>query len=264
MGENASGEEFAKPSTTISRAVDVLVLFTNSPEPELGVTEIAQAVGLSKAVVHRILSSLRTHDFVTFNEQTRRYALGVGAMHLGLAYMKRIDIRLSARPELEALSAATNETATLSVRNAWQRVYIDQVVPAREVIMSIGIGESIPLHAGASSKTFLAFMSPEDIDEYFATHELASLTQDTVTDVDALRAELRQIREQGWARSSAERKGGAASVAAPVLDHLGEPVAVISVCGPLDRFSDEFETCKEALLKSTERLSLSMGWKPNP
>lgn len=245
---------------TVERAADVLMYFVDAPGPDLGVTEIADGLKLSKAAVHRVLSSLRAKGLIELDEHSHRYALGVASMRLGLAYLNRIDVRRLAHPELVELSQETNETATLSVRTGSTRVYVDQVTPSREVIMSVGLGESFPLHAGASSKAFLAFLSRDEIDDYINGHPLEALTSGTITDVKTLRAELAHIREQGWAHSAAERKGGAASVAAPVIDHLGVPVAVISVCGPLERFSAELEACRAALLASTARLSKSIGW----
>ncbi|MEO7130567.1 MAG: IclR family transcriptional regulator [Dermatophilaceae bacterium] len=246
---------------TVERAADLLTYFVEADAPDLGVTEIAEGLGLSKAAVHRVLSSLRSSDLIELNEETHRYALGVGAMRLGLAYLRRIDIRRMAHPELVALSRLTGETATLSIRTGMSRAYVDQVTPAREVIMSVGLGESFPLHAGGSSKAFLAFLPHEEIEDYLTSGPLEALTSATVVDPVALREELDAIRARGWARSNGERKGGAASVAAPVLNHLGAPIAAVSVCGPSERFLEEFEECRVALLDVTARLSLRLGWQ---
>lgn len=260
----AEGRSAMGTSTTIAtveRAAEVLMYFTRVTDPDLGVTEIATALSLSKAAVHRILSSLRGHHLIEIDERTRRYKLGVGAMRLGLAYTDRIDIRRMAHPELVRLSKETNETATLSIRTGNTRIYVDQETPDREVIMSIAMGEAYPLHAGASSKAFLAFLQEEEIEAYLAG-PLDSLTAGTVVDADLLREELATIRAQGWATSAAERKPGAASVAAPVLDATGEPVAVISVSGPTDRFFSEVDRCREALLTVTDRLQQRLGYRP--
>ena len=245
---------------TVERAADVLLHFAAVPGPDLGVTEIAESLGLSKAAVHRILASLRSRRLIELDERTRRYSLGVAAMRLGLAYLDRIDVRRLAHPELVALSEQTHETATLSIRTGRTRIYVDQVTPNREVIMSIALGEPYPLHAGGSSKAFLAFLTPEQIEEYVSAAPLEQLTPATVVDVAALRSELKLVRERGWASSLGERKLGAASVAAPVLDAAGKPTAVVSVSGPADRFMAEFDACRDALLAATGRLSARLGF----
>lgn len=245
---------------TLERAADVLMYFTEVSDRDLGVTDIAEALGLSKAAVHRILTSLRGRELISIDEQTRRYSLGVAAMRLGIAYTDRIDVRRMAHPELVRLSERTNETATLSIRTGRTRIYVDQETPDREVIMSVALGEAYPLHAGASSKAFLAFLSEEEIEEYLQG-PLESLTPTTLVDPDDLREQLKKIREQGWATSAAERKPGAASVAAPVLDASGRPVAVISVSGPTDRFVSELVYCRDQLLATTQRLGQKLGYR---
>ena len=80
----------AAPGQTIAgieRALDALSLFAESETASLGVTEIAQRLGLSKAVVHRILASFRAKGFVELDESTRRYSLGPKILFLGLTYL---------------------------------------------------------------------------------------------------------------------------------------------------------------------------------
>ncbi|MTD15764.1 helix-turn-helix domain-containing protein [Nakamurella sp. YIM 132087] len=247
----------------VERAADVLLYFTRGNGPSLGITDIAAGLGLSKAAVHRVLASLRTRDLVELDENTRKYSLGPMAVVLGLAGLDRLDVRRTAAAELPALSAATGETATLSIRAGGTRVYVDQVTPAREMIMSVSIGVPYPLHAGASSKAFLAFLSDEEIQDYLGAGggALTPITPSTVTDVPKLLADLELIRERGWADSTGERQSGAASVAAPVRDRTGKPAAVISVCGPAARFAEEKDRAVSELLASTERLSMTLGFR---
>jgi IclR family transcriptional regulator, acetate operon repressor len=252
-----------RPSQTVAaveRAADVLLYFTKVGSATLGVTDIAVALGLPKAAVHRLLASLRTRGLIAFDEDSRRYALGPAALVLGLTCLDRVDVRRIAAGEMSQLSSETQETVTLSIRTGDTRVYVDQVTPAREIIMSISIGVPFPLHAGASSKAFLAFLLPDEIETYLS-HKLTKLTKATVTDTRKLRSELKEIRSRGWAQSFEERQSGAASVAAPVFNHAGEPAAVVSVCGPSNRFADEVDTCVKRLLAATQRMSAQMGYR---
>lgn len=245
---------------TVERAADVLNAFTEVDGETLGVTELAEKLGLSKAVVHRILASLRAKGFVELEGSTRRYALGPAALALGLTYLQGIDVRDRARPFLRELSERTNETATLSVRRGDVRLYVDQVNPPREVRMTVRLGHPYPLHAGSSSKAFLAHLSDGEIDG-FLDRALEPLTSITITDAATLRAELKTVRERGYAISFGERQEGAGSVAAPVFDHEGRPTAVISVCGPLERFRREVDDIAPVLAEATGRLSRLLGWK---
>jgi IclR family acetate operon transcriptional repressor len=209
--------------------------------------------------VHRVLASLRSRDLISLDETTRRYSLGPAVLSLGLTYLDRLDVCGLAAAALPGLSRATNETATLSVRTGNSRVYVEQVTPPREVIMSVRIGVAYPLHAGASSKAFLAFMRDEEIDAYFRT-AIEPLTSATIVDEDELREQLAQIRDRGWAESVGERQAGAASVAAPVLNHTGAPSAVLSISGPADRFVEIKSQATKILLDTTQRLSAQLGY----
>lgn len=243
---------------TVVRAADVLMLFARRDTP-LGITEISTELALSKAAVHRILASLRGVGLVQLDEDTRLYALGPGALALGLAYLHRLDVRDLAAPELAELSHETQETATLSVRTGTTRMYVDQVVPQREVAMRVALGVQYPLHAGGSSKAFLAFLPAQEVEDYLAAGPLPALTEHTLIDPASLRTELATIRELGYATSVGERQAGAASAAAPVFDHQGLPAAVVSVSGPAERFRGELDACLPLLLAATGRLSSRLG-----
>ncbi|MCU4186749.1 IclR family transcriptional regulator [Acidiferrimicrobium sp. IK] len=247
-------------ASTVERAADILLLFAASSSPQLGVTEIATALGMSKSAVHRILLSFRNKNLLELDPDSRKYSLGPTLLGLGARYLGQLDIRKMAAPELASLSRVTNETATLSVLSGNQRVYIDQVTPEREVLMSVQLGMAHPLHAGASSKAFLAFLPKDEIDRYLAG-PLTKVTSRTVTDVRKLRKELVAIRERGWSHSLGERQSGAGSVAAPVFDATAVPVAVVSVCGPAERMAAEIEECADHLLVCTARLSAQLGYQ---
>ncbi|WP_110241522.1 IclR family transcriptional regulator [Nocardioides gilvus] len=262
--DSHNGEATKASATTIAtveRAADMLLHMAASRGPDFGITELAEDLEMSKAAVHRVLATLRLKGLVDLDPRTRRYALGVGTLRLGLAYLDRIDVRRMGRPAMERLSERTGETTTLSVLLGGQeRIYVDQVTPDREVILSVTMGEPYPLHAGASGRVFLAHMDSSAVDAYLQESPLTRMTDNTLTDQVELRRVLAEVREQGWAVSDGERKGGAAAVAAPVLSHDGFPVAVVSVCGPRERLLENVEHCRTELLSASRELSRRFGW----
>lgn len=251
-GESISG---------IERALDVLALFVRADTPTLGVTEIAETLGVSKAVVYRQLSAFRSRGFVELEPVTHRYRLGPEILFLGLSYLDQLDVRSLGHETLTELVAATNETATMSVRVGWSRVYVDQVTPQREVKMSVQLGRAFPLHAGASSKAMLAFLPEAAREDYLSNQHLNSLTARTITEPIRLRKELAVIADQGFAVSFGERDASAGSVAAPVFRHDGELAGVISVSGPVERFSAEVEKSSALLLAASRQLSQRLGYR---
>jgi DNA-binding IclR family transcriptional regulator len=246
---------------TIERALSVLDLMASTDRDDLGVTEIARELDLSKAVVHRVLVTLVSRDYLQVDPSTRRYSLGPMALVLGSAYLAQLDLRTLALPRLQELSDRTGETATFSLRNGWNRMYVDQVTPDREIKMAVAIGKAYPLHAGSSSKSFLAFLPAEEQERYLQERELTALTTATIIDPDRLRTELAAIRQRGYAVSLEERQAGAASIAAPILDRHGLPIAAVSVCGPVERFRDQLETVPSLLLQTCGELSRLFGYR---
>ncbi len=243
----------------VERALGVLSLFVESDSHTLGVTEIAQKLNLSKAVVHRILSTFRTQEFVEMDETTHRYRLGPKILLLGLSQIDRLEFRTVAHEVMTELVAVTNETATLSIRVGWDRVYIDQVTPDRDIKMVVQLGRPFPLHTGASSKALLAFLPLEEQDEYLTSHDLLPMTPNTITDPKRLREELKQIRANGYATSFGERDSSAGSVAAPIFGRDDRLLGVISISGPAERFRSEADSAAQSLLAATRSVSMRMG-----
>jgi DNA-binding IclR family transcriptional regulator len=232
MAETTGGTEATE------RVADVLLLFTDGP-PTLGVTRVARELGLSKAVVHRILQSLTGRGLIAYDPVSREYRLGPAAAALGGRALRDSDLRSAALPQLVDLRDRLRETATVSAKVHDGRVYLDQVVGKHEITMSVELGRRFPLHAGSSGKCMLAFASADEIDAVLAG-ALPSLTAATLTEPDVLHAELDRVRERGFAASAGERQADAGSVAAPVFGPSGDVIGAVSVCGPRFRVTDEF------------------------
>jgi DNA-binding IclR family transcriptional regulator len=225
------------------------------------VSEISRDLGIPKAVVYRILSTLRLGNFLEWENSSRRYRLGLACVKLGSQYLANVDIHDIALEAMKRLSALSDETATLSVREGGTRIYVTQITPPREVKMTVNLGVPYELHAGSSSKAFLAHLPQDEQDEYLARLDLVRFTDLTKTDPALLKVDLLKIRDCGYAFSLGERQAGAGSIAAPVFDQKGQPVAVISICGPVDRIRKKLESFSEELLLETQRLSSQLGFQ---
>lgn len=243
-----------------SRVVDVLLLFTEGADV-LGVTEIARRLGLSKAVVHRILRSLLGRGLVVTDPRTRAYRLGPAAAALGARALRDSDLRRAGHPVIRALAQSTGETTTLSALVPGGRVYIDQMPSHQEIKQTVELGRRYPLHAGSSSKCILAFL-PEPVREEIIGGPLLMVTDRTVVDRGRLRATLVRIRREGHTSSTGERQVGACSVAAPVFSMDGEVVGAMSVCGPLPRFDRVArERFTPMIVAAADQVSRALGWR---
>jgi IclR family acetate operon transcriptional repressor len=260
--ERRSVQRNETPTATVGRVTALLNVFAESPG-DLGITEIAETLGLAKSVVHRLAAALTKAGYLTQTPGTRRYALGPSATRLGHAALGQKDIRGRARPLLRDLAAVTGETTTLSTLAGDGRVYAEQVESTHPVRQSVRIGEVAPLHAGASGKAMLAFL-PETRRASVLAHLMKSrvlLADGSKLDIATLKRDLDSIRRRGFATSQAERILGATSAAAPVFDNHGDVVGSISVASvtvrhnktDLARFGELARLC-------ADRLSAELGW----
>lgn len=252
--------EISAGTEAAARVADVLSLFTDGPST-LGVTQIARELGLSKAVVHRILQSLAARGMVALEVASHEYRLGPATSALGARALRDSDLRSAALPLLGQLRDNTCETATLTLLVPEGRVYLDQVESAHEIRMTVELGRRFPLHAGGSGKCILAFL-PEESREQILSGPLERLTKATVIDPEALRAQCIQIQSCGYATSGGERQSDAGSVAAPVFDVSGKVVAAISACGPRYRVTSAFiEQIAPQVVKTASKVSYQLGWR---
>lgn len=244
---------------TAGRVADVLLLFVDGDQ-YLGVTAISRALGLSKAVVYRILQSLVSRELLATDPGVSGYRLGPAAVALGASALRRYDARVAAAPVLRRLCEETGETTTLSGLVGNERVYLQQFESPREIKMTVDIGRRFPLHAGSSGKVILACL-PEDRRDAVLAGELPALTDRTITSHDELREQLAQIAREGVAVSLGERQSRAGSVAAPLFGPDGEIHGAISICGPEYRFTpDLIERYRTLIRDAAKEIQQHWGW----
>jgi len=217
---------------SVERALDVLLCFTGE-KGGLGVTQIAEKVGLYKSTVHRILAALEAKGFVRQDPTTGRYHLGLKALELASVYLTSGDLPAVAYGEMLQLRDLAQETVSLYVRDGFERVRVQRAEGPLTVRRVVGLGERLPLYLGASGKVLLAWLPPPERSRIL--DQILPPGFDRAT----LEAALEKAVNQGWANSQEEREDGVASVAAPVIDRMGRCVAALAISGPVQRFDPE-------------------------
>jgi len=210
---------------------------------------------------HRILAALTGRRYLARDERTRRFRLGPAALELGGRARAVLDLRQAALPVLRRLARETDETALLTVPNSERdrSVCLERVESAQPLRLSVEPGRRLPLHAGASQKALLAFLAEEET-ERVAAGSLERLCGATITDADALRANLAEVRERGWAISFEETNVGVWGVAVPLLDEDGTAVAAVGLAGPSARLSpDEVLDHLERLRDGAVEIAAPLG-----
>jgi IclR family acetate operon transcriptional repressor len=238
----------------------VLDLF-GADQPEWGTSEVARAARLPVPTAHRILTALAGRRYLARDDRTRRFRLGPAALDLGERARAVLDLRQIALPVLRRLVRETDETALLTVPNSARdhSVCLERVESSQPLRLSVEPGRQLPLHAGASQKALLAFLAEDEIDR-IASGPLERLCRATITDGDALRTDLAEVRARGWAISFEETNVGVWGVAVPLLDDEGTVVAAVGLAGPSARLSqNEVLDHLERLLEAARETSAPLG-----
>jgi IclR family transcriptional regulator, pca regulon regulatory protein len=222
-------------SQSLERGLAVLSSF-GPDRPALGISELAQQLGLTRSTTHRYVSTLAALRYLEQDEITRKYRLGPRVLDLGFSMLGSLELREVAAPHLRQLTDATGHTSNLAIRDDTDVILIDRVRgrPGRyhHLEFTLHVGSRIPSYCSATGKALLAFLPRPDLDALLDRMDLVQRGPRTVTDKKALLAELEQVRRTGLATNDEELESALRSIAAPVRARSGQVVAAVNVAIP--------------------------------
>lgn len=230
----------------------------------LSTADLAQAAGIPRSTVYRYLSVLERYGLVspaaTGGGAPVRYVLGNRFIALASHVPVEHELVKRALPLIVELSNRIGETVIITQVTGLQAICIERVESPGRVRLSFEKGAVLPLHAGASARVLMAYMTDAEVQEVIDRVGLARYTDNTITDPDELRRVLAETRARGYAISDEEMDPGVRAIAAPVLDRTGRARAAISVVGPRFRL-DEAKTAMvlSLLLPIRDQLSAELS-----
>jgi DNA-binding IclR family transcriptional regulator len=246
----------------VERALVLLRYIVDHPEG-LSIREVSREYGYSPATVQKLVSALNNQGFIVQDRITERYHLGSEAVQLGLAALSRLEVRQLARSSLEELSAETGETVFLAIARGDHAIYIDKVVSDRLIRMDAPLGVGRPYNCTSVGKVLLSGMPNEKLANLADADLFEHNTENSIVELDALQAEIDQVRERGWALDREEYNPGASCIGAPIFNHEGNIIAALTVSGPADRLMDRFEENKAKVIAKAKKISEAMGYREN-
>ncbi len=251
------GNSEAAGVQSVDRALTILERLARSGEA--GVTEIANEIGVHKSTAFRLVATLEAHRLVEQTEERGKYRLGVGLLRLAGATTARLDLVQEARPVCRQLASDTGETVNIAVLSESSALYLDQVAGSSALQPHNWVGQHIPLHATSNGKVLLSGLSRQQCDAVLS--KLSAYTPVTITTKSKLRAELEQVREQGYALAVDELEVGLTAAAAPIRNVHGDVVASMSVSGPTFRITeDRIDEVVAKLVEAADEVSHRLGW----
>jgi len=244
---------------SVDRAVSVLEILAQ--HGEAGVTEVADELDVHRSTAFRLLGVLESRGLVAQEADRGKYYLGAGVLRLAGAAAGRLDISQEGAPVCRDLASEVGETANIAVLDDDAAVNIMQARGSSSVTAQNWLGRRTPLHATSSGKALLAYQ-PKSVRESVLSRRLQRITERTVTAVGELRAELEEVKANGFAVAMDELEIGLHAVAAPVHAHDGDVIGAISVTGPSYRLDDEsLQEVTKATVAAAQELSRRMGYR---
>lgn len=233
----------------------------------LSFIEILKQHPLPKSTLSKILHTLETEEFVWRDPNNGRYQLGVKLIEWGSGARGQLEIRKIALPFMQELSEVLSCTIHLTVVSHGEVLPIESYESGTTIwqhhIFHGGVGIPAPMHATAAGKAILAFMPEDDLDRTLREKGLRKFTENTITDLQTLRAALTEIRECGYAVSNAEHAELVRSVAAPIRDHDGKVFASLAALGIATRITPEWiPELAQHVVKAAEEISRLFGYQP--
>jgi len=245
---------------SVQLAIDILEAVALSGA-ELGVTQIAVQLQLTKGSVYRHLQTLVERGYLAQNLATTRYHMGPRS---------RLLARLSAKPDL--IEAA--EPLMWDLRNTvGQTVVLSEMSPRGAMVLrtvpgpspiEIGVrpGSELAFHASAQGKILLAY-APKPLQQRVLSGPLQQFTGKTITKRHPLETELERVRARGYATAPEEIILGLNALAVPIFDEEGNCAATVAIVGSIQFIRAEPNRhIIESLRDTGRQISYALGYRP--
>ncbi len=228
-------------------------------------SDLKGALGLDKATMHRILSTLKALDYVNQNQSDQRYFLTFKMFQIGNQVLERGGVKALVHPYLKKISNEFQELVYASVMTEpGEAICIDksEVDLYQQLRLNVSIGGRVSMHASGMGRCFLAFMNPAHLPGILTGLSYEKYTPSTIVEPDILSRELDKIRQCGYAMEEGERIEGAMCIGVPILGSQGHAIAAISATGPKARMQEKKEGLIQALTQASKELSIICGLSP--
>lgn len=222
----------ARTTVTSFRIIDAMAGRTS-----VGVSELADELSIQKGTVHKHLSTLERVGYVV--KTGRQYRLSLGFLELGASVRAGMSLYNVAHGPLTKLSEATEKTASIMIREGNWGVYLTRVMSEERTQMDLFEGERVPLPATAGGKAILAYLSADDREAVFDEFVPSEYTKNTISDREALDAELQAVRDNRLAHDRGEYDSNRHCIAAPITDRDDDPVGAVTISGPAEQMREE-------------------------
>jgi len=243
---------------SVDRAVTVLEYIAR--RRDASVSEVAEAVGVHRSTISRLLAVLELRGMVEIAGTRGRYRLGMNILRLAGAMQATLDVTTQGAPVCVELASRLGETVNIAIAQGGHAVNVYQAEGKGAITVDSWVGRPTPMHATSSGKVLLAWLPAVESDAILRG-PLGARTPATVTDPDVLRGQLSLARSDGFSLSLGELEEGLNAIAAPIRGQGDVVLGALSVSGPGYRWLPELmrEHAGE-IITAADRVSERMGY----
>ncbi|MGD6941512.1 IclR family transcriptional regulator [Cytobacillus gottheilii] len=242
----------------VEKAFQLLELIVEHPRSFMDLITLMKS---NKATIHRYVSTLESLQYIEKNENDD-YQISYKFQTLGTKVFFELKLFDMVKHQLEELSVKVNESAIISTYRHDTVFYLGKVESPSALRIVVDSGKTAPLYCVASGKLYLSHLSETELEDYLLRQKLSKITDNTITDQNVFREEIRKIRSQGYAVDHEEWEEYLRGIAVPIYDHTGKIVASLSIAGVSYRFTPEkVEFAVSESLIVAGKISNLLGYK---
>lgn len=212
-----------------SRALRVLAYLATQPEP-VPLALIARAMNMPRSSAYHVINVMVAEGFVTHVEDEHRYGLGVAAFEVGSGYTRQAPLQRLARRPLAELVDDVGESGHLAALHGVDVLYLleERAVGRPSLVTDVGV--RLPAHLTASGRAILSRLPTSQVRALFS-HQAVFVSRQSggPTSLSGLNSLLAETRQRGYATEEGDVTAGLSSIAVPVVDPAGLPLAAVAV-----------------------------------
>lgn len=246
---------------SVLKAIRIMNLF-NAAETRLSLAEISSRLDMPKSTAHNLLNTLLSEGYIE-KVDGDLYALGTSPLVLTQNIRVNVEIRDPAAPLLRKLADGTRESVYLTVKDGDYALYIYAIESPQRLLARTAVGDRVPLHCTSVGKAIMASLPETEVDAIVGRVGLPAFTENTIDNLDDLKAELAQTRERGYAVDTQEHEANTFCIGAPIFDRRGRVIASCSISGASQSIVTDRLTDLSAQVRETaQEISRRMGYVP--
>jgi DNA-binding IclR family transcriptional regulator len=242
---------------SVIKGLKILEFIADSASPPTPV-QITKALGMNRTTVYHLIQTLESEGYVTREQQSNAYLLGLKILPLGGKALDSNKLRIESLPYLQGLNRKLGQRVNLGILNDSEVLFLAGIEKPSLPLMYSHFGKKAPAHCCSIGKIILAYLPEHEVERVINHKPLARLTDNTITDPSLFKRHLSEIRSQGYAVDNAEHISGEYCIATLIKGEEGRGIGAVSAS------AHDLEKIKlhlDDLFETAEIISHLMGFR---